>query len=111
MDNLDTVEISRAEYEALLQAKEDLEDIAAYDNARALNEEGMPSELVKRLLAGENPLRIFRTWREVNQSELSRTSGVNRTQIADIEAGRSNGSVETMKKLADALDVTVDELV
>lgn len=59
----------------------------------------------------DNLLRIFRTWRNLNQSELARLSGVNRTQIADIEAGRSNGSDEIMKKLADALDVMVGELV
>ncbi|WP_324187668.1 helix-turn-helix transcriptional regulator [Sphingopyxis solisilvae] len=32
-------------------------------------------------------------------------------QIADIEAGRSKGSVETVRKLAEALGVRVDDLV
>jgi mRNA interferase RelE/StbE len=42
---------------------------------------------------------------------LFTTSGVNRVQIADIEAGRKSGSVETILKLADALGVAIDELV
>jgi mRNA interferase RelE/StbE len=42
---------------------------------------------------------------------LFETSGVNRVQIADIEAGRKSGSVETIRKLADALGVAMDDLV
>lgn len=38
-------------------------------------------------------------------------SGVNRVQIADIEAGRGKGAVETVRKLADALEVRLDDLV
>jgi mRNA interferase RelE/StbE len=42
---------------------------------------------------------------------LFEKSGVNRVQIADIEAGRKSGSVETIRKLADALEVAMDDLV
>lgn len=35
---------------------------------------------------------------------------MNRTQIADIEAGRKTGSVATLKKLAGALAVAIDDL-
>ena len=35
----------------------------------------------------------------------------NRVQIVDIEADRNSGSVRTLRKLADALGVTVDDLV
>lgn len=38
-------------------------------------------------------------------------SNVKRTQSAEIEAGRSYGSVETMKKLSEALGVMVDDLI
>ena len=36
---------------------------------------------------------------------------VNRVQIAEIEAGRKSGSLDTVKKLASALGVTIDDLV
>ncbi len=42
---------------------------------------------------------------------LAKASGVNRVQIADIEAGRGKGSVETLRKLAEALRVTIDDLI
>ncbi|MBL3565799.1 helix-turn-helix transcriptional regulator, partial [Rhodovulum sulfidophilum] len=37
--------------------------------------------------------------------------GVNRVQIHEIETGKKNGSAQTLKKIADALGVTVDDLI
>lgn len=110
--SVEKVTISKSEYEALLDAKEELEDIQAVEYALANPEEGMPSALVERMIInGENPLTIYREWRGFNQSSLARASGVNRTQIADIEAGRSMPSVVTLKKLAETLNVDMDMLV
>ena len=71
----------------------------------------MPADFAKRLVAGESPLRVWREWRGLSQGKLGAVSGVNRVQIADIEAGRGKGSVETVRKLADALGVRLDDLV
>lgn len=112
---LDTVTIPRDEYERLLAAAEDLADLQAYDRAKAAltsgEEELIPAAFAERLLAGESPLRVYRELRGVSQSELARATGVNRVQISDMEAGRSQGSVGTLRKLADALAVTVDDLI
>lgn len=111
----DMVTISRAEYERLLAAAEDLADIAAYDRTKADlasgSDELIPAAFADRLLSGESPLRVYRALRGLTQAALSKKSGVNRVQIADIEAGRKSGSIETLRKLADALKVTVDDLV
>jgi len=108
---LDTVTIPREEYDRLCQAAEDLEDLRVVEDYLADPQEGIPHEYVVRILDGEAPLRVFRDWRGFNQSELGRKSGVHRVQIADIEAGRKTGSVATLKKLADALDIRIDDLV
>jgi mRNA interferase RelE/StbE len=109
------VTISREEYDRLRAAAEDLADLSAYDAIKARlaagQEELIPAAFVNRMIDGESPLRVFRDLRGLTQSGLSRVSGVNRVQIADIEAGRSAGSVETMSKLAKALGVTIDDLV
>jgi mRNA interferase RelE/StbE len=106
------VTIKKEEYESLIADREMLEDIQAYDEAINNLEEGMPHDLVVRMIVdGENPLAIYREWRGFNQSSLAKASGVNRTQIADIEAGRSKPSVVTLKKLAVTLDVDMDDLV
>ena len=106
-----TVTISRERYETLVAAKEDLEDILAFDRAMADDREGLPHAFMLRLIAGENPLAVFRAWRGLGQTDLAKRSGVNRVQIIDIESGRKTGSVATLKKLADALGISIDDLV
>lgn len=111
---IDTVTIPRTEYDALLAAREELEDLRSYDDAMAAlargDEELLPDDMVARLLAGERPLRVWREHRGLSQSELARRSGVNRVQIADIEAGRKTGSIATLKSLATALGISLDDL-
>jgi mRNA interferase RelE/StbE len=109
------VTIPREEYERLQEAAEDLAAIAAYDRVKADiaagREELIPAESVDRLIDGESPVRVFRELRGLTQAALAGRSGVNRVQIADIEAGRKTGSVETIRKLAAALNVSIDDLV
>nr|WP_314261371.1 helix-turn-helix transcriptional regulator [uncultured Devosia sp.] len=109
------ITIPREEYERLREAAEDLEDIQAIARIKADiaagREELIPSELVDRMLNGESLLRIYREYRGLTQTALAEASRVNRVQIADIEAGRKSGSIDTVRKLADALRVTVDDLI
>lgn len=74
-------------------------------------EELIPANVVDRLIDGEPPLRVWREFRDQSQAALARASGVNRVQIVDIETGRSSGSVHTLRKLADALRIAVDDLI
>ncbi len=106
-----TVTITREEYDRLCEAADELADIEAYDRAMADGGESIPAEYVKRIVEGESPLRVFRDLRGLTQEALAHSSGVNRVQIADIEAGRKTGSVQTLGKLASTLGVTIDDLV
>lgn len=109
------ISIPLEEYRSLQAAAEQLADLQAYDRALVQlangDEEPLPSEFVKRMLSGESPLRIWREFRGLTQTALAEASNVNRVQIADIESGRKSGSIETVKKLADALGITLDELI
>jgi DNA-binding XRE family transcriptional regulator len=104
----DTVTIPREEYDRLVRLADDAEDIAAAE--RALQTERIPAAFANRILDGESPLAVFREFRGLSQSGLAARSGVNRVQIADIEAGRGVGSVATLRKLADALGLTIDDI-
>jgi DNA-binding XRE family transcriptional regulator len=108
------VTIPRAEYDRLRAAAEDLAELQAYDRAKAALAEGedelIPAEYANRLLNGESPLRVYRDLRGLTQSALAQRSGVNRVTVAEIETGRKQGSVATLRKLAGGLDVTVDDL-
>jgi transcriptional regulator with XRE-family HTH domain len=60
---------------------------------------------------GENIRQILHDkW--MSQAELARATGVDCTTISKLISGsRSNPSLEIVKKIANALDVTVDELI
>lgn len=110
----ETVTIPRAEYDRLRAAAEDLADLRAYDNAKAAlaagSDELIPADHVNRLLNGESPLRVFRELRGLTQAALAEQADVNRVTVAEIETGRKQGSVGTLRALAGALGVTLDDL-
>ena len=56
-------------------------------------------------------LKVIRKQKGMTQEALSAFSGVNRVSIAKYETGKSDPSLETAVKLANALGVTVDELI
>ena len=103
------------EYRQMQAAVDDLGILQAHDRVMADltagREERVPAASVRRMIAGESPLRVWRDLRGLTQSALARASGVNRVQIAEIEAGRKNGSLETARRLAEALGIGMDDLV
>jgi mRNA interferase RelE/StbE len=90
---------------------EDILDILAYDDAKSVQEETLPFELVERLLEGESPLRVFREYRGFTQVQLAQRVELTQATIAEIEKGKQKGSIETWKKLADVLQIDIDDLV
>lgn len=90
---------------------EDMLDALAFDEATANAGEFFPLEMVNRMIDGESPLKVFREYRSFSQKQLADKAGVSQTTVAEIEGGRKRGSVETLKALAEALDVAIDDLV
>jgi mRNA interferase RelE/StbE len=109
------ITIPLEDYQRLCEAESELAELRTYDRAVATIESGedelIPADYAKRLIAGEAPLRVWRELRGFNQTELARKAGVGRVQIVNLEKGVRGGSVATMKKLAAALGVGIDELV
>ncbi|MEO5613377.1 MAG: helix-turn-helix transcriptional regulator [Cypionkella sp.] len=108
------VSIPRAEYDRLRAAAEDLADLQAYDRAKAALASGekelIPAAYANRLLNGDKTLLVYRDLRGLTQAGLPSRAGVNRVTVAEIEIGRKQGSVATLRKLAVALAVTLDDL-
>ena len=59
----------------------------------------------------EHPLKTHRLNAGMTQAFLAEKSGIDRTIIARIETGQHKGNVDTLRRLADSLGVTIDELV
>ena len=94
--------------EDLAELIEESEATAAYHRSR--DQERVPIELVDRLLAGENPVKVWREYRGLSQRALAARAGLNFTYLSQIETGARKGPVQTMKKLAEALGVDLDDL-
>ena len=111
----ETVTIPKAEYQRLCGVEEDLADIqaglAVEARVDAGTEEFVPETVVGRLIDGESPLRVWREYRGLSQAALARAANTSRVQIVDIEAGRRTGSVHTLRRLADALGLGLDDVV
>jgi mRNA interferase RelE/StbE len=108
---MDVVTNRHAEQDRLIADSEMLADLAAFDAAKAEAGEGMPLAVFSRIISGENPVTVIREWRGLTQAELARRADLHRVQLHDVESGKSRGSVETLKAIAVALDVGMDDVV
>ncbi len=107
--------LPKADYDKLLEAFEDREDIEAGRKFRAKlsagDEELIPSEYVNRMIDGENKIKVWRDFRGMSAKALADAAGMSAPYLSQIESGAREGSLDALKKLAEALRVTIDELV
>ena len=98
-------------YNDLLEKAELLEDISAYEKAKVDDDELVPSEVVDRLIDGENKIKVWREYRGLSQAVLAEKAGLAQASIAQMEGGKRIGSVAALKKIAKALNLDLDDLV
>jgi len=99
------------EYEALIDAA----DIAAADKVLADIEAGrdelIPDAMVGRMLAGESLVRIWREHRGLTAVQLAEAAGISAGYLSELENGKKTGGVETLRRIADALKLNIDDLL
>ena len=103
------------EYEALARAVEDMIDARDTEEALARIASGedtlIPADFAERILEGENPVRVWREFRGLTIKALAASASISAAYLSQIEGGSRMGTVVTMKALADALGVTIDDLI
>jgi len=106
--------LPEADYRALIEAKEENSDLAAvreFDARLARGEEELiPAQYVNRMIDGENKIRVWREYRGLTVKALAEAAGVTAAYLSQIETGAREGTIETLKKLAAALRVTIDDI-
>jgi DNA-binding XRE family transcriptional regulator len=109
------VVVPAEDYRHLVEAAEMAEDVATYDEIKqklaAGEEELIPAEYVYRMLDGENPVAVWREYRGLTAKALAEAAGITQAYLSQIETGKRDGTIGTMKKIAEALKVTIDDLV
>ena len=103
------------EYLHLIEQAEMLEDIRDYDAAKAAIERGeeelIPSEIVFAILDGENPIKVWRKFRQLTQQQLAEEVGISKPYLSQIETGKRRGTTEVITTIAKVLDISIDELI
>jgi len=57
-------------------------------------------------------IKKFRKRLKLSQEELAKKAGITYSTLIKIESGANdNPTIKTLKKIADALNVTIDELI
>ena len=100
------------EYHRLVASLEESADGAAIDRVLRENEAGetVPGEIVHAILDGAPPLRAWRLHRRLTLDGLAAKVGVSKGYLSQIENGRKSGTLDLVRRLAVALDVTLDDL-
>lgn len=102
------------EYQAMLAALEDRADAVSLagfaERLARRDEETIPAAVVDRLLAGEQPVRVWREHRGLTQAQLAEAAGVTQSMVAMIERGDRRGTVDTLNVIARALKVELEDL-
>ena len=100
-----------AEYEALLDAA----DIASADRIQARVAAGLdevvPASLVNRIIDGENTILVWREYRGLTAADLAAEAGISAPYLSELESGKKRGGIATLRKLATALSIDLDDLV
>lgn len=104
----ETVTLTRAEYEALIDARDAalaLRDLAA-GRLATLSEAELDA-----YLAAATPLAFWRRHRGLTQAALAARAGISQAYLAQLERGRRTGDVRLHARLAHALGLRIDDLV
>lgn len=110
-----SVTLSRKDWDAMIEALEDADDRRSIEESRARRAAGkddaIPAAVMKRLIARENPVRVYREWRGMTASALAKSAKVAQPYVSAIETGAKPGSAAALKRIASVLDVDMEDLV
>ncbi|MEM9469529.1 MAG: helix-turn-helix transcriptional regulator [Pseudomonadota bacterium] len=87
-----------------------LHDYTALQNAGKETE--LPDEILQKLsVEPDKAIKIIRKFRDMTQANLADATGLSRPYLTEIETGRKDGSIKTLKNIAAALSVPLERLV
>ncbi len=111
----DKVVLTRSGWNAVIEALEDAQDLAAVraslSRRSAGKDDGLPVALYRRMRAGEHPIRVWRAHRKLTLAALAERASVARAYLSEIETGKKPGSVAALQRIARTLSVDIDDLV
>ena len=103
------------DYLRLVEKAEMLEDIQDYDRVKSAVESGeeevLPANVAYALADGENPVKIWREYRQLTQQGLAKIAEISVPYLSQIETGKRKASTKVLVAIAGVLQVDVDDLI
>ena len=103
------------EYLQLVEQAEMLQDIQDYDRIKEAvasgEEEVIPAEVAYALAENVSPVKVWREYRQLTQSQLAQAVGMSVPFLSQVETGKRQASTRIIAALAKALRVRVDDLL
>jgi DNA-binding XRE family transcriptional regulator len=70
-----------------------------------------PNEVVKANVRGDSLIKAWREYLNLTQAELASKAGMKQSALARLETNTANPRKSTLLKLAEAMGITVDQLI
>ncbi len=96
----------------ILEDAEDIKDIA--ENLKAIEENReivVPGEVTFAIVDGIHPIRAWREYKNLRINALAKRVGISGSYLSQIENGKRNPTIETLKTIASALDIEPEMLI
>jgi len=104
-----------SDYKKLQEAQEDAEDIKEIEeNLRDIlegKEITVPGEVTFAILDGISPIRAWREHKQIKMNELSKKVGISSAYLSQIENGKRNPTIDTLKAIAKELEIDIEMLI
>jgi len=86
-----------------------LHDFTQMKNGSAAND--LPDDVLQKIaVGGQSAIKLIRKHRGMTQDDLANACGLSRPYLTEIETGRKEGSIKSLKSIAKALNVPLEKL-
>ncbi|MCK5784003.1 MAG: helix-turn-helix transcriptional regulator [Desulfobacterales bacterium] len=107
--------IPYSEYQKLYEALEDAEDLKDIEKHLDAIQQGtetlIPGEITFAVLDGISPIRAWREHKQIKMNKLAKKVGISSAYLSQIENGKRNPTIDTLKAIATGLDIEVEMLI
>lgn len=87
-----------------------LHRLAKLDAVSDEQEELIPEEYAERLISGENPIKVWREYRQLTQKTLAKAVKISVPYLSQLENSERTASIAVLKKIAKTLKLSLDDL-
>ncbi len=98
-------------YDEYLATAKKLRLLQRAQSSDGSNDPPTPLEVTQAIAKGDHPIRAWREYRGMTQSRLAEEVGFSKPYICQIETGIRSGQTSVLSSIADALSVTLDDLL